>query len=322
MKRVYIYLIIGVFVVLAVIIYSVFKRLTYVQPQIAKIDLAGNSQIGLDLHEGDLFMYTSFNYQGDSSIIKIILNRKDDVIELNNRYFGGIINDTLSIVFDLQDTCYLIKYKNDTITELNKLPLFKDAKFSFGNFEPSIFNDDIGIYYLKDTSFHFLDLKKLSDDILLNSKDFGEDYANFTSFDIYSKKGVFCLKREVFNDSYYYDVYTYDFQNRKSSFIYKTPRTKHLTYEPIVKYINDTTVLTSFNVDDKSLIFKINLPKRKATEVYSLDDNIKVINITSNRYNKHYLTLLNEDIRDSLSVDNINVEKGIYGGVSIYSLTP
>ncbi|MBC8487486.1 MAG: hypothetical protein H8D45_15760 [Bacteroidetes bacterium] len=319
------YMLFGVIVIFifVLIIFAILKQVTYINPKLEKIELIGDSQIGLDFtKDGAYFMYTSFRYDEDSTNRSVILNERNKNQEFEGRYFGGFIDDTINIMFGLQDTCFIYRLSNKGFNLFQKLFALTKHESGFGAFKPDVSDNSYGFYYVKDNDLTFFNLKDSVENVILSCDKFGEDYTSITSFDINKEIGIFCLKKEIFNDSYYYDYYTYDFKEGKSIFVYKTPRTEHLTYEPIVKYINDTTALTSFNLDDNNnLLFKIDLIRNKTIATYSLGKK-RVVNITSDKASRNYLTLLNERIRDSLSINNDNVDKGIYGGVNIYSFIP
>jgi len=318
------YLILGfIFIIIASVIIIAIIRVSYKQPQLERINLRGDSQIGLNFIDyRPTFMYTSFQFIGDSSKTNIIikLNKKDIVLN-NNYYFGGFINDTLCITFDLIGYCYLhTKKENDLFTQrLFNLSMYK---FEFNLIKPSILNNTIGFYFIDYEKLGFFDLKDSIILTLIKYDEFGKDYSEISSFDIYNEVGVFCLKRDLINNNFYFDFYLYDFKNNKTSFIIRTPKTQVLPNEPLVRFINDTTVLASYYLNEKTLLYKIDLLKNKVIETYNLEKNKVIINISSNKKDMIYLTLLNEKVRDSLSINNNNVERGMYGGINVYSFVP
>lgn len=292
-----------------------------VNPLSRKVNLKGFSQIGQGFNAttGD-FLYTSIFSDNDTTKFKTIATDLNNIeVYENYNHISRFINDTLIFYLNSNNFAFFSEYpfkkSHKKLIDLNNYDL--DAS----NFKVLNFNGHLGIFFIKENKIFFLDLTNKNEVIIANISYFGNKYSEISDFDLKGNKVALCLK-VLHDNTFHYEYFLYNLNNKDYVKIYEGEKVNHQTHIPVVKFYDESTVYSSYYTSDSNcLVYKIKIEENEINKI-NIGINHKIINISSSKVReKIYLTILNENIRDSIIAKNKNKLDyfgKIYSGINIY----
>jgi len=288
---------------------------------IENVELSDKSDLclGFSSH-GDYFSYMTVEIKDTDVHYNGYVVKSTDfnqvVSEFKEVNFIQPINDSKLIVIDEQYNVQL--YDNKTNRVVRKLDLNLNLGVDVNDIKVGRYLNGLGVFVLDKTRLSFYNING-TDEVLVLDIDSVKDQVSFVSFAVAGGKVIFIS--EGIGGSL--NTYQFEFNNQAIQVLKTSKKSKTRDYFPVIEYVNDSTIIFSKYLDDGTCyLSSLNLNNGSSNE-FSFD-NLRILNISSNRKGTIILSILsNKDRELYWPFESIKeFKETIFKGINSYAFYP